>query len=111
MQGRIADKDAALFHRVCRSVQDAAATAECRLAPALVLTGCSQANLEEYLSALHQRPSMVERPLLAAARAPRACTPRTLKPTRLFRAAPYYLLSRPWARQGGRVAAWTPKGG
>lgn len=75
MQDRIADKDAALFHRICRSVQDATATTECRLSPALVLTGCSQANLEEYLSALHQRPSMVERPLLAAARAPRASPP------------------------------------
>ena len=36
-------------------MQNLVVTAECRLPPHMVTTGCSQANLEAFLSAMHQR--------------------------------------------------------
>ena len=57
---RTAARDAEVFARICRCVQEVAASAQCRLPPALVISGCSQANLEQYLGALHQRLDDIE---------------------------------------------------
>ena len=57
---RTAARDAEVFARICRGVQEVAASAECRLPPALKISGCSQANLEQYLGALHQRLDDIE---------------------------------------------------
>ena len=57
---RTAARDAEVFARICHGVQEVAASAECRLPPALVISGCSQANLEQFLSALHQRLDDIE---------------------------------------------------
>ena len=57
---RTAARDAEVFARICSGVQEVAASAECRLPPALVISGCSQANLEQYLGALHQRLDDIE---------------------------------------------------
>ena len=57
---RTAARDAEVFARICRGVQEVAASAECRLPPSLKISGCSQANLEQYLGALHQRLDDIE---------------------------------------------------